>query len=57
MDLTPEKEKVKKLNEKTYSMELILSMDTHQPGGSVAFIIIEGTKKVNTRKVMQDLHR
>jgi hypothetical protein len=44
MGLTPEKEKVKKLNEKAY-MELIQSMDTHQRGGSVAFIIIKGTEK------------
>ena len=42
--LTPEKEKVKKLNEKAY-MELILSMDTDQPGGSIAFNIVKGTKK------------
>jgi hypothetical protein len=39
-----EKEKVKKLNEKAY-MELILSMDTDQPGGSIAFNIVKGTKK------------
>jgi hypothetical protein len=35
---------VKKLNEKAY-MELILSMDTGQPGGSIAFKIMKGTKK------------
>jgi hypothetical protein len=42
--LMPDKEKVKKLNEKVY-MELILSMDTDQPGGSIAFNIVKGTKK------------
>ena len=44
MGLMPDKEKVKKLNEKAY-MELILSMDTDQPGGSIAFNIMKGTKK------------
>ncbi len=44
MGLMPEKEKVKKLNEKAY-MELILSMDTDQPGGSIALNIVKGTKK------------
>ena len=42
--LTPEKEQVKKLNEKAY-MDLILSMDTDQSAGSVAFNIVKGTKK------------
>jgi hypothetical protein len=42
--LMPDQEKVKKLNEKAY-MELILSMDTDQPGGSIAFNIVKGTKK------------
>ena len=42
--LTPEQEKVKKLNEKAY-MDLILSMNTDQSGGSVAFNIIKSTKK------------
>jgi hypothetical protein len=44
MGLTPDQEKVKKLNEKAY-MELILFMDTDQSGGSIAFNIVKGTKK------------
>jgi hypothetical protein len=44
MGLTLDQEKVKKLNEKV-CMELILSMDTDQPEGNIAFNIVKGIKK------------